>query len=73
MTQQPFDIGYWGPGGIDISRWDKFHCRRGCDYHETGAPVQSGKVGTVRKISTGRKKGKDGKRGTVMGEDRIAS
>jgi len=38
MTEQPFDRGYWGPGGINIAAWDKFHCRRGCDYHEVGAP-----------------------------------
>jgi hypothetical protein len=68
MTDQPFDRAYWGPGGIKISAWDQFHCRRGADYHETGAPVESGRAGTVRKISTGRKKGKDGKRGTITGE-----
>jgi hypothetical protein len=65
MTDQFHDVGYWGPGGIEVSRWDHFHCRRGADYHEVGAPVESGKAGTVRKISTGRKKGRDGKRGTV--------
>jgi hypothetical protein len=52
----PYDLNYWGPGGVDISRWSgKVHMMRGADYHDTGAPVASGIAGTVRKISTGRK------------------
>ena len=52
----PYDLNYWGPGGVDISRWSgKVHMMRGADYHYTGAPVASGIAGTVRKISTGRK------------------
>jgi hypothetical protein len=49
-----FDEKYWGPKGIDLSRWGN-ECRRGIRYIETGAPVQSGKAGQVRKISSGRK------------------
>jgi hypothetical protein len=61
MTDQPYDQEYWGPGGIDLSRWGN-SCKRGAQYHVTGAPVASGTAGVVRKISTGRKTDKDGKR-----------
>lgn len=64
MTDQPYDQEYWGPGGIDLSRWGN-SCKRGVQYHVTGAPVASGTAGVVRKISTGRKTDKDGKRRTV--------
>jgi hypothetical protein len=36
-----FDHDYWGPGGVDISRWGNF-CGRGIRYATTGAPVASG-------------------------------
>ncbi len=52
---EPYDEKYWGPGSIDISRWHKVECMRGCSYHSTGAPSQSGAKNQVRKISTGRK------------------
>ena len=53
---EPYDELYWGPGGVDISRWSgKVHMMRGADYHYTGAPVASGIAGTVRKISHSRK------------------
>lgn len=55
MTSQPYDEKYWGPGGIDISRWHKVECMRGASYHSTGAPPVSGAKNQVRKISTGRK------------------
>src|ERR1035441_8958927 len=54
VTDQPYDLAYWGPGGIDLSRWGP-SCRRGCDDKSTGAPVAAGTAGVVRKISTGRK------------------
>ncbi len=57
MSSDPstwFDHAYWGPGGVDISRWGNF-CGRGIRYATTGAPVASGTKGVVRKISTGRK------------------
>lgn len=54
MAGEPFDRNYWGPGGIDISRWG-WECRRGIAYASHGAPVASGTHGVVRKISTGRK------------------
>ena len=28
MTDQPYDQKYWGPGGIDLSRWGN-SCKRG--------------------------------------------
>jgi hypothetical protein len=49
MTDQPYDQEYWGPGGIDLSRWGN-SCKRGAQYHVTGAPVASGTAGVVRKI-----------------------
>lgn len=49
-----WDRHYWGDNGPDISRWGH-ECRRGIEYHQTGAPVASGTKGQVRKISTGRK------------------
>jgi len=49
-----FDRGYWGPGGIDISRW-KGSCMRGLEYIQVGAPVPSGTKAQVRKFSSGRK------------------
>jgi hypothetical protein len=49
-----WDLSYWGPKGPNISRWGH-ECRRGIQYHQTGAPVASGTKGQVRKISTGRK------------------
>ena len=61
MTDQPYDEKYWGPGGIDLSKWGN-SCKRGLQYHQTGPPVAAGTPGVIRKISTGRKKGKDGKR-----------
>lgn len=53
--REPYDKGYWGPGGVDVAgRWgDNFHMRRGCEYHVSG--TDTGKSGAVRKISTGRK------------------
>jgi hypothetical protein len=56
MNEAPgtFDAKYWGPLGIDLSKWGN-ECRRGIRYIETGAPVASGKAGQVRKISSGRK------------------
>ena len=50
----PWDLNYWGEGGPDLSRWGP-ECRRGCNYHTTGAAVASGTPGQVRKISVGRK------------------
>lgn len=49
-----YDRAYWGPGGIDLSRWGN-ECKRGLRYADTGAPVASGTKGVERKISTGRK------------------
>jgi len=37
-----------------LSKWGS-ECARGLRYIETGAPVESGKAGQVRKISSGRK------------------
>ena len=52
---QPYDEQYWGPGGIDLSRWGKGECMRGCQYQVRGAAPPAGTKGQVRKISTGRK------------------
>ena len=54
MNIPTYDLAYWGPDGIDLSRWGP-SCRRGCDYKNTGAPVVAGTPGVSRKISTGRK------------------
>ncbi len=39
-----------------------YGCARGIEYRTVGAPVASGTRGVVRKITAGRKKGKNGKR-----------
>jgi len=49
-----YDEKFWGPHGPDLSRWEKFHCMRGCDYHVSGVSTVGAK-NQVRKISTGRK------------------
>jgi hypothetical protein len=49
-----FDQKYWGEKGIDLCKWGS-ECARGLRYIKTGAPVESGKAGQVRKISSGRK------------------
>ena len=48
-----FDEQYWGPGGIDLTRWG-YACQRGAQYVNLG-PVVDGQAGAVRKISQGRK------------------
>jgi hypothetical protein len=51
---EPYDERYWGPNGINISRWG-YECGRGIKYKDLG-PVTDGEKGAIRKISTGRKK-----------------
>ena len=53
-TGWPYDTDFWGPGGIDMRRFGP-ECARGIRYKETGAPVDAGTPGQVRKISSGRK------------------
>jgi hypothetical protein len=48
-----FDHVYWGPGGVDLSRWKKRYVP-GIPYKDSG-PTTDGQKGAVRKISTGRK------------------
>jgi hypothetical protein len=61
---EPHDERYWGPGGVDLSRWGRGTCMMGLQYHQTGAAVASGTPGVVRKISSGRKT-----RGYASGSD----
>jgi hypothetical protein len=49
-----FDHRYWGPGGVDISRWGKGEVMRGVAYIDHG-PSRDGAKGQVRKMSSGRK------------------
>lgn len=49
-----YDEKYWGPSGIDLSRWGT-SCGRGIAYKDMGSTTD-GQKGAVRKISTGRKK-----------------
>jgi hypothetical protein len=59
-----YDHRYWGPAGVDISRWPKWgEVSRGAQYKDLG-PVTDGQKGAVRKISSGRKK----YRGMASGE-----
>jgi len=53
MSGAPFDLAYWRPGGINVSRWGSA-CGRGSPYKDLG-PTIDGQAGAVRKISTGRK------------------
>lgn len=52
---EPHDTRYWGQGGVNIARWDQFHCRRGADYRDVGNPAASGTPNQRRSISGGRK------------------
>ena len=50
-----FDLGYWGPGGVNVSgRWTGFNLQRGCDYKNVG-PTTDGAKDQRRSISSGRK------------------
>ena len=50
---EPHDEKFWGPGGVDVSRWGSA-CQRGIQYQDHG-PVTDGQRGAIRKISSGRK------------------
>jgi len=54
-----FDHKYWGPGGLDISRWGA-ECQRGIRHHTTGAPMPTGTKGVVRKDQHGTQGAGDG-------------
>ncbi len=49
-----YDQQYWGPGGIDLSRWGKGECARGARYRDVG-PTTDGAKNQRRSISAGRK------------------
>lgn len=49
-----FDHRYWGPGGVDISRWKGSELARGVKYRDHG-PVTDGAKGAVRKLGGSRK------------------
>jgi hypothetical protein len=51
---EPYDHDYWGPNGIDLSRWGP-ECARGIRYQDMG-PVKDGQKGAVRKLSRGSRK-----------------
>jgi hypothetical protein len=53
-SASPYDVDYWGPGGVDIARWG-LECARGIRYADKGSPAPAGTKGVERKISTGRK------------------
>jgi hypothetical protein len=53
-TNEPYDLSYWGPGGIDISRWGKGEVCRGVRYRDVG-PTTDGAANQRRSISSGRK------------------
>lgn len=48
-----FDVAYWGPGGVDISRWRGGECARGVAYISRGDGLEGQHA--VRKLSSGRK------------------
>ena len=54
MQDESFDHSYWGPGGIDISRWGRGEVCRGCRYRDVG-PSTDGAANQRRSISAGRK------------------
>jgi len=54
MSGEPFDHSYWGPGGIDISRWGRGEVCRGCRYRDAG-PATDGAKNQRRSFSAGRK------------------
>ena len=54
MAEEPYDEHYWGPGGIDISRWGRCEVCRGARYRDTG-PTTDGAANQRRSISAGRK------------------
>jgi hypothetical protein len=49
-----YDERYWGPGGIDLSRWGKGEVARGARYRDVG-PTTDGAKNQRRSISAGRK------------------
>jgi hypothetical protein len=51
--QLPYDEAFYGPGGIDSSKWAG-HCMMGAQYKDNG-PSRDGAANQVRKISSGRK------------------
>ena len=50
--REPYDEEYWGPGGIDLSRWG-FGCQRGLQYRDKGVDV--GGPGIRRQFGGSRK------------------
>ena len=54
LKVEPFDEKYWGPGGIDLSRWGRGEVCRGARYKDLG-PTTDGAANQRRSISSGRK------------------
>lgn len=50
--REPFDSSYWGPAGVNLSRWGN-ECRRGLQYHDHG--VERAEPGQRRGFGGGRK------------------
>lgn len=51
---EPYDKSYWGPGGINLSRWGHGEVARGARYKDVG-PTTDGAANQRRSISSGRK------------------
>lgn len=51
----PYDEHYWGPNGVDISRWGKGEVMRGARYRDVG-PVTDGAPNQRRSFGAGRKR-----------------
>jgi hypothetical protein len=54
MSDEAYDRNYWGPGGVDVSRWGLGEVTRGARYRDVG-PTTDGMKNQRRSISAGRK------------------
>lgn len=52
--REPHDEQYWGPGGVDVSKWGR-ECQRGLQYKQQEGVIQSSGPGQRRTFGGGRK------------------